>query len=132
MPDHPRPDLGQLLAALRQFADHYYPGHAGGTFTIALPYQKRPVRLPIPAYVPPLPAGVPVAPGPLDDGLDDTDRDIVQAATEANRRLSADELAEMAGYEMNGRFRERLARLARSGHLKRRNPGYSSPGADDI
>jgi hypothetical protein len=61
--------------------------------------------------------------------LHDTNRDILQAASKAERTVSAEALAQAAGYDNNSRFRERLGRLVRGGYLAKRHPGYAHPDA---
>lgn len=105
---------------VRAVIDAAFPGHQGATVIVKVG-EGIEQRVRVPA-APPRAAFV-----PADDGLDDTDRDIVEAATEAGVRLSADELAAKSGYDLNGRFRERLAWLVRQGLLVNRRPGYECP-----
>lgn len=108
---------------LRDFLDSAAPGHNGAKLKLSLPGGiVETIRVPA---CPPRVASATL------DALDETDRDIVQAAEEAGRRMSADDLAAAAGYENNSRFRERLGRLVRGGHLAKRHPGYAHPDAND-
>lgn len=99
---------------LRLVATHY-PGHVGARAVVRLRDATQVTR------VGPAPEAAELTLA----GLDDTDRDIVQACEEAGVTMSAEEIAAKAGYEVSGRFRERLSRLARQGHLKKMNPGYA-------
>lgn len=114
------PGKPTFAEALRALVDEHYPGHTGAACIVRMGAVDQRTR-------------VPPAPVRFSDrgGLDEQDRDILQAAHEAGRKLTAEELADAAGYEPSGRFRERLARLVRQGHLVNRRPGYSYPDAPE-
>ena len=115
MPDIPPTDLRRI----QEFADTVFPGHQGGELVLWLPGRANAV-FPVRVYL-------------ADHGEADADAlsEIEQAAVdglrglEQGRKVTGEELADIAEYPFNGRFREALAGLVRRGVMKNHRPGYS-------
>jgi hypothetical protein len=120
-------DLKQITEFLRLVADTNWPRHDGGAFLLRT--ASGDVRIPIPAYNPPVASGVARVTSPADDGLTEMQRNILDALAEADAAdpPTGEQLARVAGYENSGAFRRALADLIQAGRVVNRRPGYSLP-----
>jgi hypothetical protein len=111
-------DPESVRDALQLIADENYPGHRGGEFCIRTVLGPVVVGL-SPFRRPPPPKALRYA-ADEDDGLTELERDVIQAVTEGGGEpLTAEVIAERAGYDCNTRLKEALARLVRTGRITR-------------
>jgi hypothetical protein len=108
----------RLFAAIREWADHNYPGWLSARVVIRLERGRKPANLPVPNHRAPAPPGQPTRP---------LDRDVLEAAS--SEWLTKRELAEKAGYRPGSHFLAGLTRLCRAGLLEREGYRYRKPPA---